>query len=462
MNKLKLILPLSIMLIYGFNNTISSQEKDMKSFSPETGCWYNGNSGRSSDNTQTIWQNVATPLSTQITDIFFIDSLKGWLTHASNGAMRTTDSGFNWSTISFNDTNFTTAYNSVYFINQNTGWCLGGAVQIRKTTDGGLTWFKQYGPPVAGIGRSVYFFDANTGVICGSKNFPYKPFTARTTNGGLNWTEQSPVLPAAQELNEQYWFNTNTGWICGYDVLLYTTNGGANFSDYYANIPPSGNGHIALLGITFFNQQTGWIGAANLERNNIYKTTNGGLNWVFQQNPVSQGGMNQINDVLFINSEIGWAVHGTPTSGAIMFTSNGGTNWTIEEQSVNWFDCLSIFQDKKIWCGASSGKVWYANLNGLTGITPVNNAIPNKFYLSQNYPNPFNPETKIKFSIPKPENVHLVIYDALGNEVSVLIHENLRAGEYEINWNGNVSSGVYFYTMQAGGFRETKKMLLIK
>jgi photosystem II stability/assembly factor-like uncharacterized protein len=463
MNKLKLILPFSIMLIYGFYNSVSSQEKDMVPFRPETGSWYKGSSSNTTDNSQSVWQFVQTPLNTNIMDIFFIDSLKGWLSHASNGAMRTTDSGFNWTLMSFADTNFSTGYNSVYFINQNTGWFVGGALQIRKTTDGGLTWFKQYGAPQAGIAHSVYFFDANNGVVCGSKGFPYKPFVERTTNGGTTWIEQSPTLPTAQELNSQYWFNASTGWIAGYDVLLYTTNAGATFTDLYTNIPPSGNGHIDLLSIIFVTQQTGWIGAANLERNNVYKTTNGGVNWVFQQNPISQNGMNQINDVLFINSDSGWAVHGTPTSGAIMFTSNGGTNWSIEEQSVNWFECLSNYQNKKIWCGANFGKVWYTILSGIIGITPENNKIPDEFSLSQNYPNPFNPATKIKFSVPKSENVNLAIYDALGNEISVLVNESLKAGEYEIEWKGAVnSSGVYFYTMQAGGFRDSRKMILIK
>lgn len=463
MNKLKVNLTLIILIVCGLSNTVFTQVNEMLNYRPETGYWFSGNAVNSSDNALFTWQSVSTPISSQVTDICFTDSLNGWLSHTGNGSMHSTNSGFNWIAISFSDTNFSAAYNSVHFINQNTGWCAGSAVQIRKTTDGGITWFKQYGPPVAGIARSVYFLDANTGIICGSKNFPYVPFAARSTNGGISWIEQSPSFSGAQELNDQYWFNANTGWICGYDVLLYTTDGGVNFSNLYPNIPPSGNGHISLLSVTFLNQQTGWLGAATSERKNLYKTTNGGLNWEFINNPISQGNMNQINDIKFYDANFGWAVHGTPTTGAIMFTSNGGTNWTIEEQSMNWFDCLHIYQDEKVWCGAGNGMVWYILTGAVLGIKQISSEIPDRFSLYQNYPNPFNPVTKIKFGIPGSDNVKLSIFDMLGREIAVIVNNNLPAGNYEAEWNGSdFPSGAYIYQLSSGNFTTAKKLLLVK
>ena len=441
--------------------SVKSQDNSINSYDPETGCWYTYNNQTFSNDVFAGWQFIQTPVTSQITDIFFTDSLNGWATHASMGALKTTNSGFNWTAISFNDTNFTTLFNSIYFIDINTGWTVGGALQIRKTTNGGLNWVRQIPPPVAGIARSVFFIDANTGYVAGSKSFPYIPFTAKTTNGGNNWVEISPGFSGAQELNEQYWFNAGTGWIAGYDVLLYTTNGGANFSNLYANVPPSGNGHISLLSIQFVNQQTGWMGAANLERNNVYKTTNSGLNWFFQNNPISQGGMNQINDVLFLNTDSGWAVHGTPVSGAIMITTNGGNNWTIEEQSVNWFDCLENFQNKKMWCGSSGGRVWYATY--LVGVSHNNNELAVEYKLFQNYPNPFNPVTKIGFGIPEPGFVNLIIYDMLGRTIKTLIDKQMQPGIYEITFDGsNLPSGTYFYKLTAGEFTDAKKMLIVK
>jgi hypothetical protein len=89
--------------------------------------------------------------------------------------------------------------------------------------------------------------------------------------------------------------------------------------------------------------------------------------------------------------------------------------------------------------------------------------LPMDYSLSQNYPNPFNPVTRIKYVLPKREYVKLVVYDILGNEVRVLKNEEQNAGSYEVNFDaGNLSSGVYFYQLQAGKYFETKKMMLLK
>ncbi|MDP2038987.1 MAG: glucoamylase family protein, partial [Ignavibacteria bacterium] len=96
--------------------------------------------------------------------------------------------------------------------------------------------------------------------------------------------------------------------------------------------------------------------------------------------------------------------------------------------------------------------------------------IPTEFSLEQNYPNPFNPETRISYTIPsnvKGEtiNVTLKVYDVLGREVATLVNENKQPGNYNSQFsilNSQLSTGVYFYRLQAGNFSETKKMLVIK
>ena len=91
------------------------------------------------------------------------------------------------------------------------------------------------------------------------------------------------------------------------------------------------------------------------------------------------------------------------------------------------------------------------------------NSPPKKFILKQNYPNPFNPTTIISFSIPSNSFVSLNIYDLLGREVAVIISEEMPAGNYTRQWNAtNISSGIYFYRIQAGNFIETKKLVLLK
>lgn len=105
------------------------------------------------------------------------------------------------------------------------------------------------------------------------------------------------------------------------------------------------------------------------------------------------------------------------------------------------------------------------------GISGNNQNIPGGFELSQNFPNPFNPSTRINYMIPfvsgasgvSGVTAKLVIYDLLGREVSVLVNARLQPGSYEAVWNAaNMTSGVYLYTLTAGEYRETKKMILLK
>jgi len=109
---------------------------------------------------------------------------------------------------------------------------------------------------------------------------------------------------------------------------------------------------------------------------------------------------------------------------------------------------------------------WSAVWNFTTLTTHVekdNNVIPTEYELAQNYPNPFNSRTTIQFDIPQMGNVNIKIFNALGKEISVLIDGFLPAGRYRLNWEAkNLPSGVYFYELIAGNFREVKKMIVSK
>ena len=94
---------------------------------------------------------------------------------------------------------------------------------------------------------------------------------------------------------------------------------------------------------------------------------------------------------------------------------------------------------------------------------------PLNFKLSQNYPNPFNPSTVISFQLSVGSKVSLKVYDILGNEVATLVNEEKEAGNYKVNFNAQqttnnkqLASGIYFYTLRAGNFVESRKMLLLK
>ena len=109
------------------------------------------------------------------------------------------------------------------------------------------------------------------------------------------------------------------------------------------------------------------------------------------------------------------------------------------------------------------GAYEYSSTFPVTAIQTAQNMNPNSFQLFQNYPNPFNPSTIIHYAIPKSSIVTLKIYDILGREVKNLVDEQKSAGQYNVGFNAtNLSSGIYFYSLRAGSFIKTNKMILLK
>ena len=110
------------------------------------------------------------------------------------------------------------------------------------------------------------------------------------------------------------------------------------------------------------------------------------------------------------------------------------------------------------WYGITSIK--YSQLTNAT-----NNSIPSQseYKLYQNFPNPFNPYTYIKYEMPVEGFVEIEVYNVNGSKVQTLVNENQESGNHEIEFNGsNLSSGIYFYSIEAGSFLQTKRMILLK
>lgn len=116
-----------------------------------------------------------------------------------------------------------------------------------------------------------------------------------------------------------------------------------------------------------------------------------------------------------------------------------------------------------------SDTLWaYWQAWGFTGVKETKGPIPAFYNLSQNYPNPFNPMTKIVVDIAKRENVRLIVYNVIGEEVARLMDGQFNAGRYEVTWSGrddfgfSVASGVYLYKLEIAQFSATKKMILLR
>ena len=136
-----------------------------------------------------------------------------------------------------------------------------------------------------------------------------------------------------------------------------------------------------------------------------------------------------------------------------------GNAVTIDSIKVEWINGLTHY-----FTGVPvNNNITISETGNIIGISQISNEVPTGFKLFQNYPNPFNPLTTIRFNLPVRSFVTIDIFDVTGRKITSMVNKELQAGIYENNWNAdNFSSGIYFYTIHAGKFQETKKMVLIK
>jgi len=301
----------------------------------------------------------------------------------------------------------------------------------------------------------------------------------KTTNAGLTWTAQT--MPEVISYVAGVHFNdVNTGFAYGYDevndtargVLLRTTNAGVNWSRHIFMQ------YGELSGIDFTNSTTGiLVSISGILGNDpdavILRTTNAGLNWI------SAGGIDNADmyDVNFVQGTSTALITGAKylpgfeSAELILKSTNSGSNWIqlpINDTNLILFE--SKLFDANNWyvvggdfASSNMPRILHTTNGGAIGILPISGEVPVTYSLQQNYPNPFNPVTNIKFSIPVTGFVKLVIFDVTGREVKTLVSQNMQAGNYIADLDASsLTSGVYFYRIEAGEYMQTKKMVLIK
>lgn len=163
-----------------------------------------------------------------------------------------------------------------------------------------------------------------------------------------------------------------------------------------------------------------------------------------------------INDsgVVYIGSRLG-GVHNT---------NDNGITW--ENFGLDTLSIWNIVSDSHgvLFASAPEWQEIYKTAKSTTNIeNNFYNSTPSNYNLSQNYPNPFNPSTTIEFSLPKSELVELKVYNILGKEVATLVSNKLNQGNHTYTFDGkNLASGIYYYQLVAGDYRQVKKMILLK
>ena len=236
-----------------------------------------------------------------------------------------------------------------------------------------------------------------------------------------------------------------------YDGIYVSTNNGDNWTAI-----KSGVGNVAVFSIVAIDSMY-FAGTSS----GVYCSTDNGNVWTAYNFGLTSL---SIRSLAINNSNI---FAGEYYDG-IFISRDLGKHWADINYDISdhWPILINklVVKDSFLFA-APAGKVLRRSISGITEVTSINNEVkqPIGFILSQNYPNPFNPTTKIEYSIPKTSFVRLKVYDILGREVAALVDEEKSVGSYNIEFNGsNLSSGIYFYKIQAGDYSLVKKMILIK
>jgi hypothetical protein len=436
--------------------------------------------------------------------------------------------GFNW-TLKFTASGF--VFKDVSFANPQVGYIVTELGAVYKTTNGGDNWTQKLNLGFPYYWYGVYALTPDTLIISGFNNQGdiHTGVARWSYDGGTTWNNDIILrIPSGVGwCTKVHFFNQNLGIVSAEfsGGIHYTTTGGRDSASwnyvqvnsdlgwFAGNLDAQPNGNVYTTGIHFahstdfgitwtsgspadnvfdggvdfldYNELKGWTGGGQISApvsGWVHRTTDGAVTWSSRLFTFDL----PVRAVKFLNDTIGLAIGGNVYSeaGWIYSTSNAGTNWNLDvSTAAEMFslDLKRILPDSiNIWCVGSTGsstgftgKLYKTTAANPVGMISSGNQVPVNFKLYQNYPNPFNPETKIRFDVPYVGTgrdlsyVKLVIYDIIGQEVTTLVNENIKAGSYEINWNAsNYPSGVYFYKLTAnsmqGSFSDTRKLMLIK
>jgi len=148
-----------------------------------------------------------------------------------------------------------------------------------------------------------------------------------------------------------------------------------------------------------------------------------------------------------------------------VYTSiDNGTTWGPVNAGLPNTSVYSLANSgTALFAGTRKNGVFRIPLSDVTAVEKPPAPMPGQYELSQNYPNPFNPSATIRYGVPNRMHVTLNVFNTLGQEVALLQNGEQEAGYHEVRFDGSgLSSGVYFYRIQAGEFVQTRKLLLLR
>ena len=391
----------------------------------------------------------------QITSIFFYSFYKDNLNRIyglsyGSGIYRSTNQGSTWTRI---DNGFINGYVFGFAIDSSQNIYAGTrSGYIYKSTNDGSSWSNVYQRGFSNSALSSIAVAPN-GTIFATD---IKEGLLRSTDKGHNWNllladNSSPqAYPVNVDKNGVVYVASDTS-----NKFYSSTDNGDTWNDITGNMYP-----ISVYDIKFDND------------GNLYLATDESV-WTNSSNPlpVEITSFTATADKSTVTLKWNTATEVNNSGFGIERKLTDSTKWQnidfIKGSGTSKKQNKYTYVNKNLAAGKYNFRLKQLDNNGnykyyqLDKLVIVNN--PTAFELDQNYPNPFNPSTNIRFSLPTKQFVTLKVYNILGEEVTTLVNEEKPEGQYTLNFSvKNMTSGVYFYTMHAGSFNETRKMILAK
>lgn len=351
----------------------------------------------------------------------------------------------------------------------------GGHSSLYKTTNAGNDWYATGQLP--GVG-SVMYHAYNCSIVFAVANNDYgMGGYYRSLDGGETWDKlNDPDIYPPYRVFSPHDQDIIYGF--GYSIT-YNEYFVAKSSDMAETWEIKNEGlimweesnkvaNIYSLAISYADSNILYCG----QWGGLSKSINGGDSWFQVDSSLEVHFYFKVSSILLDETDADRIYIGTLSSG-IPFTEsfNNGGLYLSEDDCQSW---IKVYDGEVSLIKADRSTPRNLYINTQYGILTledtitknngnINNKPPDRFLLYQNYPNPFNPSTTIKFSLPKQEFVIIAIYNILGEKLETLLSKKMQAGSHEVEFNAQyISSGIYFYRIEAGEFQDVRKMILLK
>ena len=419
--------------------------------------WVVGTSGiiRATTNGGLMWRSLDKRLDIfwgALRDVAFCNKSEGWIggdqylsepLADTSLVLHTSNGGKTWERKFFPHNSETYGIYALWAISNERVWVISDTVAV-VTTDEGSTW------TVANVHdhfRDIYFHNASSGFLLADRAV-YK-----TSNGGSTWVRKTGFNNILF-LRTLDFADSLRGWIVahpgiGPEVTFLTTDGGDNWALSSLNFST----------IDFSDSENGW---ALGEDKHVFRTRDGGRTWnraTIQPLTFTYWTSN----IVMADTTTGWIWD----SFATYRTTDGGHSWRMEP-GVGFIQSgidhgFYVVSRDLAWYVGGDGKILKYEDISMSVPGPIKSGIPTHILLHQNYPNPFNATTTIAYNLPRATHVSLKVYDALGQEVVVLVNEKQNIGERVVRFDAsNLASGVYYCCLRSGESMVTRKMILMK